>query len=451
MDIEKQYLKWSARRYSITVAGELFNSNGEPLKVYLSNDELYVDLEWLLGKRPYKVAILVLVTFGCLDIDHHLLDKVIPQYIDGKKTNVYLSNLSYTFGIQGLPAEGYDGFFILPFFTRYAISIKGVLINRVSGKFLTWLKQPTMRNGNRRGGYLYCRAVDDSGNSRVLLQHRAIASVFLETPAGVENLVVNHKDGIPWNNDPVNLEWVTHLENVLHAIKSGLMSPFGSHVSIPVLVKDLKTGIVTRYPSATACAKALGIWGYDHILNRIRRHSDRVYTDLRQFKFDDGTEWPIINLDEIGLCKTGQGNDIVARNVFTGDYIFFVGTSNGERFTGVKAATIQYHLATNCPIPTNGFNFRYLEDAKYWPNHTEWHLQSYRDYPKDPPDGIVVTDITNGNVNYYTSVKSTAENFKVTTVTIGQWLLSSKPIRDKYRFSKWSLKEHLGHPLEKSK
>lgn len=53
--------------------------------------------------------------------------------------------------------------------------------------------------------------------------HRIVAYAFLGSqPIGHE---INHKDGIKGNNRADNLEWVTHSENQLHAVRTGLRKP----------------------------------------------------------------------------------------------------------------------------------------------------------------------------------------------------------------------------------
>lgn len=57
------------------------------------------------------------------------------------------------------------------------------------------------------------------GNHLTIFIHRLVAEVFIgPRPAGTE---VNHKDGNKQNPIVTNLEYVTHLENVRHAIRIG--------------------------------------------------------------------------------------------------------------------------------------------------------------------------------------------------------------------------------------
>jgi len=52
--------------------------------------------------------------------------------------------------------------------------------------------------------------------------HRIVAECFVPRPPGATE--VNHKDGNKLNNRASNLEWVTHLENVRHAYRTGLIT-----------------------------------------------------------------------------------------------------------------------------------------------------------------------------------------------------------------------------------
>jgi hypothetical protein len=50
--------------------------------------------------------------------------------------------------------------------------------------------------------------------------HRLLALKFIPNPEGKAQ--VNHKDGNKLNNSLDNLEWVTHQENLYHAMDNGL-------------------------------------------------------------------------------------------------------------------------------------------------------------------------------------------------------------------------------------
>lgn len=73
-------------------------------------------------------------------------------------------------------------------------------------------------------GYRTIRMCDGVGaRQRTRLVHHLVAEAFLgPRPSGME---VNHKDGIKANNDYRNLEYVTHSNNVYHALHTGLAIP----------------------------------------------------------------------------------------------------------------------------------------------------------------------------------------------------------------------------------
>lgn len=68
-------------------------------------------------------------------------------------------------------------------------------------------------------GYPAINAKKDGRRYTVYL-HRAIATLFVPNPDGKP--CVNHIDGDKENNDPENLEWCTHQENMAHAFRTGL-------------------------------------------------------------------------------------------------------------------------------------------------------------------------------------------------------------------------------------
>ena len=87
-----------------------------------------------------------------------------------------------------------------------------------------------------RAGYITVRLTQD-GNTTTYFLHRLIAETFI--PNTENKPFVNHINGIKTDNRIENLEWVTHSENIKHAIKIGLIP---SNVSQAKIVTDFCTG-----------------------------------------------------------------------------------------------------------------------------------------------------------------------------------------------------------------
>lgn len=73
---------------------------------------------------------------------------------------------------------------------------------------------------NKRNGYLY---ISYSLFKKVHTKrvHRLIALEFIDNPNAYTD--VNHKDGDKTNNQVGNLEWCSRRQNIIHAIKNGLV------------------------------------------------------------------------------------------------------------------------------------------------------------------------------------------------------------------------------------
>lgn len=99
-------------------------------------------------------------------------------------------------------------------YPRYAATPAGEIYSFHRDRYLVQVKKPN--------GYM-CVSLSKKGVVKQLMTHRIIASLFCEKPPGCNQ--VNHKDGIKWNNDYTNLEWVTAKQNNDHAIATGLKTP----------------------------------------------------------------------------------------------------------------------------------------------------------------------------------------------------------------------------------
>jgi hypothetical protein len=112
------------------------------------------------------------------------------------------------------PIEGYEN--------KYVISSTGIVtsVPRLSrnGRKIGGV---TLKGGIYPNGYRYVILTDDNRNESRHLIHRLVATAFIPNPYKLP--CVNHIDGNKRNNSIENLEWCTHLDNVRHAIRTGLV------------------------------------------------------------------------------------------------------------------------------------------------------------------------------------------------------------------------------------
>ena len=71
---------------------------------------------------------------------------------------------------------------------------------------------------SKKNGYLYINItveIDGQLTSIEYAQHSIVCALFNGVPFD-NNMIVNHKDNCPFNNNPSNLEWTTQQLNTLH-------------------------------------------------------------------------------------------------------------------------------------------------------------------------------------------------------------------------------------------
>jgi len=133
----------------------------------------------------------------------------------------------------------------------YSVSDTGLLRNNKTNKIL---KQTIHKTG------YYCVTVKPygrNGKQKCFRVHREVALAFL--PKSEEHTQVNHKDGNKTNNHVSNLEWCTGSENILHAIKTGLMKVRrGSDVRCSKLNVELIKKIRQEYKETKITLRELG-------------------------------------------------------------------------------------------------------------------------------------------------------------------------------------------------
>lgn len=97
----------------------------------------------------------------------------------------------------------------IPGFSKYLASTDGRIISKTNGL--------PIKQKFRKDGYIDVLVSPDAGPKyKLQLEHRLVCMAF----HGKSNLCVNHKNGIKDDNNPQNLEWVTHRQNILHSMNT---------------------------------------------------------------------------------------------------------------------------------------------------------------------------------------------------------------------------------------
>ena len=133
--------------------------------------------------------------------------------------------------------HGFDGYFIIPGFTNFAINTRGDVKSIAYSRDLKKAIGPY--------GYPYVNLYDaDKQSWRSVSIHILLARVFIKNKQSDVRFFVNHKDGDKLNYSLDNLEWVTSLENQNHAVKTSLRRD-----NIPCKMLDIETKEIKYFDS----------------------------------------------------------------------------------------------------------------------------------------------------------------------------------------------------------
>jgi hypothetical protein len=409
--------------------------NNKQLKVFEKDNQTFVKILFNNDLVEIQVGLLALLLKGKSSLKSEHWKDVKVFYVDGDKTNNAIGNLRYRF-LRPLESVVFPGFFLIPQFETYAISKTGVLVSLRTCKVLNWSKTKPVEQSNSKGGYKYVNLFQRNGYKNEFM-HRILGQVFLDLSKDVTHLVINHKDGDTENNDLENIEWVTVSENVIHSWDTGLCKAN----SVPVLMKDTTSGVITAFRSASKCAEAWGKTRESIVLNRIR-NPGKLYRDKLQFKFDDGTPWPEIQTETI--YRNGSYQPVVAHNVFTNDNTVFDSVNECARALDVQAMTVGKMARERKCIPTRGYIFRYLDDDAFeFPRYSKLHLQVFKDRPLNPGNGVFVCEEGREKL-FFTSFSEAAKFLGTTTRTLYPYIARNKPYLGKFRLEVFDIEKDLG-------
>lgn len=363
-----------------------------------------------------------------LNILHNFISEediiVLYDYLTGKETYRYTIPVEHPF---------YKGFYLIPSFSKYAISFTGDLISLVTGNIINW--QCSNHTGtNVTGGYMVTNIFNDLGNRVGVSRHRLMMIVFSLYDFHPSTMWVNHIDGIPGNDTLYNLEWVTPGENVKHAYDNGL------HPN-KLLSIDIWNWMDNRMMSNISVNYAIGMLDMcEHTLrSRLNRNNGIKYADGWRVKLSEDSWFPLN--DYVG--QSLHHKPVLIRNIYTGEVTKVNTTIEASNLTGVNDSTISQHCRLQILMPFNGYNFRYANDFDVWPNYSEMHLELFSKVSDNNySDGILVTNYDTGEIVFFGTQNEASEEFGLSKITLNK-LARYEKVRNNLQYKLFRLKEGI--------
>lgn len=371
---KEPYLPHSGNRYKLNDFGDIIDDKNNIIKTKIIDGKKFVELSWIFGKTYYEVASIICLIFYKINIPSHHWNRIEPIYEDNDYLNTNICNISYRFKNGPIELDDCPNFYYIPYFTNYAISKEGVIIKISDNKIRHWLITKYRDIKNVKGGYRVCRAYDDMETKSSISRHRSIGLTFVEYNKNPLKLVINHKDGIPGNDIPENLEWVTRKQNNQHAYDNNLLP----NKVIKLVLRDLKKNTESKFKNIATCARYLNK-SHSFILSRLIKNNIR-YSDGLVFKKDDGSDWPELTDFTRTVTVTRQ---ILGRNIFTGEIFLYDNSVRASEETNVTSKNVYYHARNDVVKPVNGFNFRFKSENIEWPYFSKEQLEIYKSFLKN--------------------------------------------------------------------
>lgn len=388
-----------ANRYFINVDGVIKGIDGFDLPQSLDPDgfpQVFANL-WD-GVRFYRVVDLMALHFKGVRLPIELWGEVEGFYIDSDATHQHASNIGYRFRNAPLECIGHPGFFYVPMYTTYGINRQGVLLNVASGLIKSsWNKTKPYKPKNVTGGYGFTSASFDIGKQTTIYRHRLLCLTFKPYPNHIDRLDVNHKNGIPGDDDLDNLEWVTRKRNLQHAYDNRLRTQ-----NKPLLARNLRTGEVMEFASISEAGRALGV-KMGTVAWRVARSPAEVDRDGFQFKLlEDPRPWVEYPDVEGAITNAVQVTPILVRDCKTGVVTEYESAREVERELGLNRTTVLMRLRVDLRGPHRGYQFKYVDDVREWGEFDPVTLDDLGSIPRV----IVGRNLHTGETCEYPSIKA---------------------------------------------
>jgi hypothetical protein len=299
---------------------------------------------------------------------------------------------------------------------------KGYSKYRVSpdGKVFSFHREKFLKGSINPAGYTNIRLTSDNGVTLTWGLHRLIAFCFICSDyEKFGELYVNHKDGNKHNNTLENLEIVTPKQNVEHAGLNNL-----SRKCLPILVRDVKSGLISEYPSIIECSKHLGV-SKDTVLYRLRYLGKRLSPSGQQFKLKkDKTPWVEIKDLEEAKKLYGRNKSVAVRTYPAIERITIYSSCNEvSSKLGLSTGYVsQLFYNKDQPVIDNFIQLKPNDNSIPWVTHTDF-IESYENFTGCKV--ITVWNCLTDERKIYKSVTSCASDngIKITTL---HWRLNQE-------------------------
>lgn len=308
-----------------------------------------------------------------------------------------------------------DGFFISKTCEYISVNKDGDVFNRLRLYYRYNTPSPTIEDSR----YVYFTIF-----SLRFKIHEIVTETFLSKSPhdDKKKLMVNHIDGIKDNNCLDNLEWVTYSGNMVHALEMGLRTD-----NMPILVKDLRDGKITRYYGYSVFAESLGLnrsamWTFMNSSVKNKIFAD-YYSVIKE-----GEEWYDINPGTAVQYSCKYSNEYYVLDTIKNISYTFESLSYFSEITGIDSRTISSNLKKRSdkkePAVTREFKYWFLSDLpsidRTKANKVIKPRSDYRVVHKERP--ILVTNLRTGVVKEYPGFKELCEEWGVSKNTLQKYL-----------------------------
>lgn len=317
------------------------------------------------------------------------------------------------------PIKYNDVFYVVPGFTRFAITKDGSVISIKHGTVLKPSIGPY--------GYPYVNVYDpDKGKWRSVSLHILLARTFVKNPDPVNKFFVNHKDGNKLNFDLQNLEWVTSLENQEHAVENGLRND-----NNPCKILDTDTGTIQQHASIGSALKSIGMKVTNCKL--VSKVNGQLVPSLFMNRYEikllnDESKWFYTKNMLSGRPKSV--GPFQAKHLATGTVIEEQTLSALSERTNVSRSTAEDAVRYPGTKAFSGFLFRLKSDEE-WPT-------SYEEAVYHKPRQLLLTNIVTGEKLSFDSLRKTYTYLDIDKRTLKNRLKANKTHKD------WKIEEIEG-------